>query len=156
MKFDVLKELSENYALENTNSSAITEAKHDLNNILEQVQDVSVVQFPVEAVPVFESTKDDGSKVLVVDAYDLGRFMEATMETDALVAIEKIKDANGAIIPDDAKFAILIDKKRLTGLKEAAETNPESGLVNVGHATNLLQDVINKGIELVTAKKEEK
>ena len=139
MKFDVLKELSENYALENTNSSAITEAKHDLNNILEQVQDVSVVQFPVEAVPVFESTKDDGSKVLVVDAYDLGRFMEATLETDALVAI-----------------AILIDKKRLTGLKEAAETNPESGLVNVGHATNLLQDVINKGIELVTAKKEEK
>ena len=82
--------------------------------------------------------------------------MEATLETDALVAIEKIKDANGALIPDDAKFAILIDKKRLTGLKEAAETNPESGLVNVGHATNLLQDVINKGIELVTAKKEEK
>ena len=47
-------------------------------------------------------------------------------------------------------------EKQAEILKEAAETNPESGLVNVGHATNLLQDVINKGIELVTAKKEEK
>ena len=54
------------------------------------------------------------------------------------------------MIPDEAKFAVLIDRKRLTSLKEAAEENPKSGLVNVGHATNMLKNIINKGIELVS------
>jgi len=141
MKFDVLKELSENYKLENTDSNALQEMSHDLHDILEQVEEVA-------AVPVFEAAKEDGSKVLVVDAYDLARYMESALETDPLTAIGNIKSDN--LIPDDAKFAVLIDKKRLTSMKEAAETNPKSGLVNVGHATNMLKNIINKGIELVS------
>ena len=74
--------------------------------------------------------------------------MESALETDPLTAIGNIKTDN--LIPDDAKFAVLIDRKRLTSMKEAAETNPESGLVNVGHATNMLKNIINKGIELVS------
>lgn len=152
MKFDVLKELSENYALENTDSIALTEANHDLRQILEQVDElVQAPTFPAEAVPVFEATKVDGTKVLTVDAYDLARFMESCLETDPLVALGKIKTDN--LIPDGAKFAILIDKKRLTSMCEAAETNPKSGLVNVGHATNMLQNIINKGIGIVTKSK---
>lgn len=151
MKFDTLKELSENYALENTNSSALNEMNHDLHKILEHVEELQVApEFPAEAVPVFEAAKEDGSKVLVVDAYDLARYMESALETDPLTAIKDIKDKN--LIPNDAKFAVLIDRKRLTGLKEAAEVNPKSGLVNVGHATNMLQNIINKGIELVSKK----
>lgn len=149
MKFDVLKELSENYKLENTDSNALQEMSHDLHNILEQVNTLQAApEFPVAAVPVFEAAKEDGSKVLVVDAYDLARYMESALETDPLTAIGNIKTDN--LIPDDAKFAVLIDRKRLTSMKEAAETNPESGLVNVGHATNMLKNIINKGIELVS------
>jgi len=141
MKFDVLKELSENYKLENTDSNALQEMSHDLHDILEQVEELQAApEFPVAAVPVFEAAK--------VDAYDLARYMESALETDPLTAIGNIKSDN--LIPDDAKFAVLIDKKRLTSMKEAAETNPKSGLVNVGHATNMLKNIINKGIELVS------
>lgn len=148
MKIDILKELSENYALEN-NSSAITEMEHDLQNVLEHVEELQAApSFPVEAVPVFEAAKEDGTKTLVVDAYDLARYMESCCETDPLTAIGNIKSDN--LIPDGAKFAVLIDKKRLTSMCEAVETNPKSGLVNVGHATNMLQNLINKGIGIVT------
>ena len=151
MKFDVLKELSENYALEQTNSLASQEELRELSDLLEQVSTVnSVPYFPVDAVPVVEVQKENGETVVAIDAYDLTRFMESEQESDPIIAVGKIKDHN---LISGKQFAILIDKRHLISMREAVETNPKSGLVNVGHATNMLRNMVNKGLQLVTTKR---
>lgn len=151
LKYDVLKTLSENYALEDTNSVAIGEVSKSLRNILEEYVEelASVTKFPAEAVPVFEGKLLDGSPVLLVDAYDLVRYMESSCESDPLVALEKVKSEN--LIPDNtAKFAVLIKKVSVSKLCEAAETNPTSALEGAGITDQFLRSLVASGIALVS------
>ena len=151
MSIDTLKLLSENYAIDQA-SSTLTDIdnKRELIDVLEHVQEISDIKFPAEAVPVFEAKNADGDYIVVVESYDLARFMESYCESDPLIAFGIIASTNS--IPNSAKFAVLIDKRHLTCLKEAAETNKASGLVNVGHATNMLRNLINQGIQVVSKK----
>lgn len=158
--YDVLKELSQNYSIEDTKSIesglTIKEATEAAQEVLESVEVLGeAVKYPAEAVSVFEHVQTDGSKLYVVDSYELGHYMESCAETDPVTALGNVASAN--LVPDDGKFAVLIDRTKLEGIitsvKESDTGEKCSGLGCVGIATEMLKGMINKGIVVVSNKK---